>query len=149
MIVKEQLPIVFKNKCGAKFSDFQLAKAIIWKAERPVCRVKTVFMNGKYPAISIHGKKHHIHRLIMEWRVLRKLNPKEYVHHIDGNKLNATVTNLEIMDEATHQSHHNKGKVVSLETRQKLVEANKRKWATDWAYRRKKVFHSPELLERE
>lgn len=43
------------------------------------------------------------HRLIMEKHLGRYLDPKEVVHHIDGNKLNNDISNLELL---TSQNHH-------------------------------------------
>ena len=50
-----------------------------------------------------------------------------YVHHKDGNKLNATEKNLEIVPESEHQSFHNKGKKLSENHKTKISEANKKR----------------------
>lgn len=145
MILHEQKPISFDNACGAEYEGWQLEQAILWYSQiRPVCRVKKIFMHGKYPAISIHGEKLHIHRLLMSWLKKRRLGRIEYVHHKDENKMNGRLSNLEILPEQVHQSRHNKGKRVSLETRRKLTESNKRNWATKWKHRR--IYENPELL---
>lgn len=49
-----------------------------------------------------------IHRLIMEEHLGRKLNPKEIVHHIDGNKLNNDILNLQVMTWGEHSKLHRK-----------------------------------------
>lgn len=50
-----------------------------------------------------------------------------YVHHIDGNKLNANLENLELIDSKRHQSYHNKEKKLTKEHRKKISEANKKR----------------------
>jgi hypothetical protein len=146
MIVKKQKPLVFVNRCAAEYEEWQLEQAILWQSQtRPVVRVKHVYMHGNYPAISIHGDKFHIHRLILSWHYKRSLKREEYAHHKDKNKMNARLSNLELMSESAHQSHHNKGKKVSAVTRKRLTEANKRNWATKWKHRR--AYETPELLK--
>jgi hypothetical protein len=146
MIVKEQKPIQFINKCGAIYNEEYLKKATLWYSKKPVTRLKTVFLYGKYPAISVYGKKLHIHRLIAAFAYLPKYVGKRYVHHLNENKLDARLSNLKLLKPSIHQSHHNKGKQVSLETRKRLTEANKRNWATKWKNRR--IYENPELLNR-
>lgn len=143
MIVKEQKPLVFLNACNARFDARHLEQAILMKTDKPVSRLKKVFMYGKYPAVSIHGKKYHVHRLLTEYwgGSIDGL----YVHHKNHDKLDATLTNLEVMTVERHQSHHNKGKTVSEATRQKLTESNKRNWSTKWKHRR--IYENPELLK--
>lgn len=143
MIVKSQEPIQFVNACNAKFDAHHLEQAILLKTDKPVQRLKRVFMHGQYPAISIHGKKYHIHRLLAEYWTGDSLAGL-YVHHINHDKLNATHNNLQVITVEEHQSYHNKGKIVSQETRQKLTESNKRNWATKWKHRR--IYENPELL---
>ena len=46
------------------------------------------------------------HRLIMEKEIGRRLLSKEIVHHIDGDKLNNSITNLHIMSVREHNQHH-------------------------------------------
>ena len=140
MIVNKQKPIEFRNKCGAIFDEEVLRSAILalaTKYGKPTARLKDVFMHGNYPAISYRGQKIHIHRLLKCFEINRTfLWRNEYVHHKNGSKLDARLENLEIMEESKHQSLHNKGKVVSEETRKKHTENNKRNWATKWLHRR-------------
>lgn len=145
MIVNKQKPLIIENACGATFVDWQLEQAILWKSQvLPVAQRKRVFMHGRYPAISIYGDKLHIHRLILSWHFKRDLERSEYAHHKNGDKMDARLSNIELMAESTHQSHHNKGKNVSLLTRKRLTEANKRNWATKWKHRR--IYENSDLL---
>ena len=127
MIVKEQKPIIIKNCCNAIFDENDLKKAIIWYAKQPVSRIKTVYMYGNYPAVSIYSEKIHIHRLLMMYWLKRNLDRGEYVHHKDRNRLNATKDNLELINAHQHQSLHSKGKKLSEEHRRRIIEANKKR----------------------
>lgn len=147
MIVKEQKHIDFLNKCGAVYNDECLRKAILWYSKKPVTRLKAVFLHGRYPAISIHGEKLHIHRLIASYSYWPKRVGKKYVHHRNENKMDARLSNLQFVKPSVHQSHHNKGKVVSLETRKRLTESNKRNWNGKWKHRR--IYENKELLIKE
>ncbi len=46
------------------------------------------------------------HRYLMEQHLGRPLRDDEIVHHKDHNKLNNDISNLEIMDLATHSRYH-------------------------------------------
>ena len=59
-----------------------------------------------YKTISIKGKQKRLHRYIMECFLGRQLTSQELVHHKDGDKLNNTVNNLELIDRATHIRLH-------------------------------------------
>lgn len=48
----------------------------------------------------------HAHRVIMESHLGRKLTRKEVVHHIDGNRHNNSIDNLELLTQSEHASLH-------------------------------------------
>ncbi len=48
----------------------------------------------------------HTHRVVMEKKIGRQLLPGEIVHHRDGNKLNNSPDNLELMTQADHVREH-------------------------------------------
>lgn len=108
-----------------------LSRAILWYVKtfylKPLSSLKTIFTYGKYPAISIHGKKIHIHRLLMMYWLQRELATEEDVHHKDENKKNALRDNLELTHETKHLSHHNKGRTLSDDHKQKLSIANQKR----------------------
>lgn len=76
---------------------------------------------------AIYDKKIQIHRLLKMYQLGVDLDTNQYVHHIDGNKLNAMLDNLEVVEATVHQSLHNKGKVLSKEHREKISLANKKR----------------------
>ncbi len=55
-------------------------------------------------------KYHHQyeHRIVMEDYLGRKLKANEYVHHIDGDKLNNNISNLQVMTPSEHSKLHAK-----------------------------------------
>lgn len=89
MIVNEQKLIEFKNNCNCNLDYQELKNAIMWFSSKPVTRLKTIFIQGDYPAISIYGTKIHVHRILMMYWCRRKLDTTEYVHHKDRDKLNS------------------------------------------------------------
>ncbi|WP_137744898.1 hypothetical protein [Robertmurraya siralis] len=125
MIVTTQKPIEFVNKCDCLVDYRELEKAILWYTKKPVTRLKTIYMHGRYPAVSIYKEKIHVHRLLMMFWKNRILSKEEQVHHKDENKLNALKSNLEIVFEGSHQSFHNKGKTLGKEHKRKIGMGNK------------------------
>lgn len=60
------------------------------------------------------------HRHIMENYLGRKLNRYEVVHHINGNKNDNRIENLQVMTLQEHSSLHRKGVPLSKKTREKI-----------------------------
>ena len=48
----------------------------------------------------------------MELHIGRRLHPGECVHHIDGNRLNNDLANLQLMDHGEHSSLHRRMSVL-------------------------------------
>lgn len=53
-------------------------------------------------------KGRHMHRVIMEAKLGRKLKSNEHVHHIDGNRHNNEPQNLTVLKRIDHLRHHAK-----------------------------------------
>jgi len=52
------------------------------------------------------GRRMFQHRYFIELHIGRRLLVSEKVHHIDGNKLNNSLSNLEVCTQAEHLSKH-------------------------------------------
>lgn len=66
--------------------------------------------NTYYRLISVteNGKRKQVfeHRLVIERHLGRKLLTSEIVHHKDGDGLNNSLDNLEVMNQSKHQNEH-------------------------------------------
>lgn len=72
-----------------------------WDSKR-----KPILGKNGYLTLCIKGKKQYVHRLVMEEHIGRKLSRLEQVHHINGNKLDNRIENLEIVNLGEHQREH-------------------------------------------
>lgn len=63
-----------------------------------------------YKRIHIGNSYQYEHRLVMEKFLGRKLLPSEIVHHLDHNKTNNKIENLEILSQSQHMKEHLKDK---------------------------------------
>ncbi len=67
------------------------------------------------------------HRFIMESLIKRSLKKNEVVHHKDGNKLNNSNSNLQLMTNGEHTKLHHLGSKRSDETKKKISEKAKQR----------------------
>jgi len=124
LIVKEQKPFYFVNKCSAIYNTQVLDEALKWhNALKSVAARKTIYLHARYPCVTSRSKKIHAHRLVVSWLLKRKLMRNEYVHHINGNKLDFRLENLELIQPSKHQSLTNKGRKQTKEHIMKRINA--------------------------
>ena len=92
------------RSCGCLHLESALAK--VTARSRPVGFER---MTGKgYLEVKTASGFRRKHMHIMEEHIGRRLRHDEAVHHIDGNKLNNDISNLQLMKHAEHTALHNR-----------------------------------------
>lgn len=138
------------NNCSAIYNESELKTAIFICARirnQKIYNVKNVYLYGRYPAVSVGKSKLHIHRIIFECFMWRStLDKTIHVHHKNGNRLDARLSNLEAMNGGDHISHHNSGRTLSAEHKRKIGIANKKR--KGMKYKKRYIYENPELLEK-
>lgn len=89
-------------------------------------------------------KGHYVfeHILVMEDKIDRLMKPGEIVHHINGNKKDNKIKNLELTTQSEHMKHHpaknpfKKGDKFNILHRKRIAKA-KKKWWKEWKAKQK------------
>lgn len=144
MTIIRQKPIQFINDCNCIVDETELEQAILWYQKSPTARIKHIYMHGSYPAVSIHKEKLHIHRLLMLYWNDGFIPDGHQVHHRNGNKKDASRSNLTLINAGVHSSLHNKGKNISQKTRDAIIRFNHSR--KGGRMRRKRLDVTPEMV---
>lgn len=73
------------------------------------------------------------HRLVMERHLGRRLSPGEHVHHIDGNKQNNVIENLQLISPSDHskltngERHYKRGYKLNLTDEERAARSERAK----------------------
>lgn len=114
--------MIFDNTCNCIFEDDVLEAAIIQECNSRGIEPKNnykIYLYRGYPGISIKHDKVSVHRIIANYMAGQRLSSNISVHHIDGDKLNDRVSNLQILRKELHSKEHN---FVQFVDKKKLTE---------------------------
>lgn len=69
--------------------------------------------NGYKTILVTHSQPHKLeHRVVMEKHLGRPLETSEHIHHVNGNKLDNRIENLQLMTQHDHLSMHAKERTI-------------------------------------
>lgn len=83
-----------------------------------------------HPHGDVHGYVFE-HRVVMEMKIGRYMYAGEVIHHKNGIKHDNRLENLEVMTNGEHVTHHNTGRVLSEETKNKIGAARRGKYTRE------------------
>ena len=99
----------FINSCNCIVDYNILEKAIIAECDRRSIKPKDsykIYDYRGYAGISLKHDKVSIHRIIGKYMVGFNFGRKIYVHHLDGNKMNNSISNLQVIRSDLHIKEH-------------------------------------------
>jgi hypothetical protein len=97
-----------------------IRKSGVWRCKPCATAIKNKAAARAFGSTRVHAKSGYVeektdhgwvrqHRAVMERHLGRTLNDDEIVHHINGNKQDNQLENLEIMLHGEHTVHHHHG----------------------------------------
>lgn len=106
----------FENACNCTIDYEVLEKSIIDECKRRGIEPKDkykIYMYRGYAGISLKHDKVSVHRIIGKYMVGFDFGSEIHVHHINGDKMNDTVQNLQVLKRELHTKSHNLSQYVS------------------------------------
>ena len=103
---------------------------------------------SEYEFVKINGKKRPVHVVLMEQVLGRPLEKNEVVHHINGDKRDNSLENLQVMDRGEHTRMHTSGVSPTPEMIDKLRNALKGRPAHNRKFSREQVRVIAERLKK-
>lgn len=120
-------PVIARNLCKSHYRHFNHFKQLnYFPTERRHWGEGTISKWG-YKIVVRNRKQIFEHRNIVEINIGRKLKVGESVHHIDGNKLNNSLGNLEVILQREHIDKHRLDLLNGRKKKDKLMILD---WAT-------------------
>lgn len=112
---------IAKELCPMHYARFKGYNKVPLKSpsRRPHYGQGCLIDKDGYKQINVNGKYRREHRVIMENHINRKLESNEAVHHINGNKLDNCIENLQILSFSEHKKIHG---LITVELRKKAVD---------------------------
>ena len=108
----------FINECGCVFDYVVLKNAIIDECRRRGIKAKKsykIYNFRGYAGISLKHEKVSVHRIIGKYMIGFDFGSELHVHHLDGNKFNNQLSNLQVLRNSLHVKEHNISQYVSEE----------------------------------
>lgn len=99
----------FENSCNCIVDYAILEKAIIEECKRRSIEPKDhykIYEYRGYAGISIKHDKVSVHRIIGKYMVGIDFGSEIHVHHIDGNRFNNSISNLQVLRNELHTKGH-------------------------------------------
>ena len=119
----------FENACNCIVDYSILEKAIEEECGRRNITPKEeykIYLYRGYAGISIKHDKVSVHRIIGKYIVGFNFGSEIHVHHIDGDKLNNDISNLQVIKKSLHTKEHNLVQYVSEEYKRSFGDRMKR-----------------------